>query len=361
MYTAAAALALVLSAALTTAPPAAADTTVGCDDTLTANVTLTADLTCANGSLTIDADNVTVDLAGHTLTGVVLRMTKHGGLTVRNGTITGVEYGLWLMDGGTVALSGVRLVGSKVKATGQTALAVGGTPHTCLLEGAYVIDGSLTIDNCTVHGAVGAFDGDGVLAVRSSVLTNGSLAVNQADNGVITGNVFDDFPVSVVGDSRNTLLRNNVFKNAGTGLELDYVSTAAITVEYNLFTKNSVGLSVPQRFYNINVRKNLFAGNRVAGMNIYNRFPRLNPYPVSENVFLGNGHSPGGTTDRAGNPVQGGIHLLIDDPRYPITLTRNTGAGNAGPLIWAPPGQVVDGGGNKGPCAPQPNPDLTCT
>ena len=37
-----------------------------------------------------------------------------------------------------------------------------------------------------------------------------------------------------------------------------------------------------------------------------------------------------------------------------------SGAGNAGPLIWAPPGMVIDGGGNQGPCEPQPNPDLTC-
>ncbi|MGW4424358.1 right-handed parallel beta-helix repeat-containing protein [Streptosporangium sp. NPDC004631] len=367
LRTTAATLVLVLLTALTTALPAAADTTVNCGDTLTADVTLTSDLTCSSyGSLTVDADNVTVDLAGHTLTGAGIDIDGHVGLTVKNGTITGISNGLYATGGASVTFSGVRLVGAKVLARGnRTLVAINGTPRTCLVEGVsaakYI---GLTIDNCTVHGDVSTFDGYTPLAVRSSILTNGSLNIAAANNGVITGNVFDNFPVRVIALSRNTLLRNNVFKNAGTALELDYVDRHAITVEYNVFNGNSIGLGI-QRFDGIDVKRNLFTGNRTAGIFMNNNLPPRNPYPIAENVFLGNGRTPSGVTDQEGNPVQGGIHIrsISADPSRPnlITLTRNTGAGNAGPLIWAPPGQVVDGGGNKGPCAPQPNPDLTCT
>ncbi|GII88627.1 hypothetical protein Ssi03_66170 [Sphaerisporangium siamense] len=44
-----------------------------------------------------------------------------------------------------------------------------------------------------------------------------------------------------------------------------------------------------------------------------------------------------------------------------LTVADNTGTRNAGYFVYAPPGTVTDGGGNKGrPCGPQPTPAVTC-
>ena len=52
-------------------PLASADAaTVSCGSVITTSTTLTTDLTCGPGdALTIGADNVTLDLGGHTVTG----------------------------------------------------------------------------------------------------------------------------------------------------------------------------------------------------------------------------------------------------------------------------------------------------
>ncbi|NUS02167.1 MAG: hypothetical protein HOV97_06335, partial [Nonomuraea sp.] len=126
-------------------------------------------------------------------------------------------------------------------------------------------------------------------------------------------NVFDAFPLGLSSDSRRNLVRTNVFRNAATALGAGetFLPEDANTIEYNLFT--------------------------------------------------GNGHHPSGLVDAQHHVVQGGIHLSARAALTPpITLRNNVGTGNAGHLIWAPPGTVADGGGNQGPCGPTPNPALTC-
>jgi parallel beta-helix repeat protein len=96
-------LALLAGLALGAAPAAAQP---ACGDVLTQDTTLTADLYCGaaenDAPLTIGADGITLDLGGHTLSGVEnYRIVNegHDNVTIRNGTI--------LSDGGTIHLSGV--------------------------------------------------------------------------------------------------------------------------------------------------------------------------------------------------------------------------------------------------------------
>ncbi|MER6578345.1 hypothetical protein [Nonomuraea sp. NPDC001023] len=232
-------------------PAEATTTAVACGDVLTTDTTLTADLTCPAGALTIGADDVDLDLNSHTITGSGtgngLKATGRQGTTVRNGTITGFTYAIYIDYGGAV------------------------------------------------------------------------LTVSATDRGVFTRNVFDAFPMG--GLHSSSMLKHRI------------------------------------------VRRNVFNGNKTVGMFVENSYGsnRAGPDPVSDNVFVGNGHNPSGLVDRQGQVVQGGIHLasrLAVTP--PVTLRNNVGTGNVGHLIWAPPGTVADGGGNQGPCGPSPNPDLTC-
>ncbi|MFF4189767.1 right-handed parallel beta-helix repeat-containing protein [Nonomuraea sp. NPDC001831] len=366
----AAACLLLLSATLMSANPAEATTTaVACGDVLTTDTTLTADLTCPAGALTIGADDVDLDLNGHTITGSGtgngLKATGRQGTTVRNGTITGFTYAIYIDYGGAVlTATDVRLL-APVDVWPGTVTFTGTRKDACLLSGIRLVDGLLTVDRCTVTGQTVLVRSSGS-TIRNSALTGGTLTVSATDRGVFTRNVFDAFPMGLSNDSRRNLVQGNVFKNsptAGIGAGETFLPQDANTIEYNLFTGNDIGLHSSSMLKHLIVRRNVFNGNKTVGMFVENSYGsnRAGPDPVSDNVFVGNGHNPSGLVDRQGQVVQGGIHLasrLAVIP--PVTLRNNVGTGNAGHLIWAPPGTVADGGGNQGPCGPSPNPDLTC-
>ncbi|MFI7423127.1 right-handed parallel beta-helix repeat-containing protein [Nonomuraea sp. NPDC049684] len=366
----AAACLLLLSATLLSANPAEATTSaVACGDVLTTNTTLTADLTCPGGALTIGADNVDLDLDGHTITGSGtgkgLSVTGRRGTTVRNGTITGFTYGIYADYGGsTLTATDVRLL-APVDAWPGTVTFTGTRKDACLMSGLRLVDGLLTVDRCTLTGQTVLVRSSGS-TIRNSALTGGSLTVSATDRGVFTGNVFDAFPMGLSNDSRRNLVQANVFRNsptAGISAGETFLPQDANTIEYNMFTGNDIGLHSSSMLKHVIVRRNVFNGNKTVGILVENSYGsnRAGPDPVSDNVFVGNGHNPSGLVDRQGQVVQGGIHLtsrLAVTP--PVTLRNNIGTGNAGYLIWAPPGTVADGGGNQGPCGPTPNPDLTC-
>ena len=85
---------------------AASAADVACGDVLTADTVLTADLTCGptSDALVIGADDVTLNLAGHTITGpgayatpfAGVRAAQRSGVTIEKGTITGFQSGVVL-------------------------------------------------------------------------------------------------------------------------------------------------------------------------------------------------------------------------------------------------------------------------
>lgn len=112
---------LVVTAALVTAGVVGVTTSasatprgaaIGCGVTLTRSVVLHRDLTgCRSNGLVIGADNVTLDLNGHTISGDgtlvqcpeaavcdrgVDNSQGHTGVTVKDGSITGFAIGLWI-------------------------------------------------------------------------------------------------------------------------------------------------------------------------------------------------------------------------------------------------------------------------
>src|SRR5690242_3715327 len=91
---------------------AAASDPPACGRHVTHDVRLRADLACAGDGLIIDADGVTVDLAGHRLTGSGsgsgITVAAHSQVGVRRGTIAGFGDGVALLAGAT-SPAGIRL------------------------------------------------------------------------------------------------------------------------------------------------------------------------------------------------------------------------------------------------------------
>ena len=106
-----------MTAAAGQSPPAGLE----CGDTITADTTLDRDLTgCPSNGLVIGADDITLDLNGHTISGdgkPVRRCPRgssatsessnddHAGVTVRNGSVRGFAIGVLV-----VGVRGNRLV-----------------------------------------------------------------------------------------------------------------------------------------------------------------------------------------------------------------------------------------------------------
>src|SRR6266540_2953750 len=84
-----------------------------CGQRVTANFVLANDMTCTTDGFVINADNVTLDLGGHTITGpgmgpqtwpapqldtVGVRTGGHTNVTIRNGTISQFSTGIYFVD-----------------------------------------------------------------------------------------------------------------------------------------------------------------------------------------------------------------------------------------------------------------------
>lgn len=145
---------------------------VTCGQEVTANTKLDGDLTCTGGpALIVTADNITIDLGGHTISGhgadsagapgILLRNVK--GVTVQKGTITGFGAGVSI-EGGA----------------------------------------NNTVQNITAQSNIGEADGD----------YGDGITVSGSSGNVITGNtVRKNGPfsgISLVGASSNNTVSNNV-------------------------------------------------------------------------------------------------------------------------------------------------------
>ncbi|MEV8637737.1 right-handed parallel beta-helix repeat-containing protein [Streptosporangium sp. NPDC051023] len=349
-------------------PGPASATEVKCGAVVTSDVTLTADLTCPGTALTVGADNVVIDLAGHTIRGPGspgsgIEVGNHSNTVVDNGTISGFFSGI-SATGSTARGTGTGLTvirtrftdNAKVRLTNVSA-SFSGSQQTCALEGLSAVKSTVTVDNCTVHNGIVLDQTRGT--IRSSALTSGALQLEESSGGLYSGNVFDNFGISLLKPSTRNLFVDNTMKNTATAISGNTPQAPETTNTFkdNVIRDNNVGF----RGYDSTgyaIRQNRFTGNRTVGILIDNKADRDNPEWISDNVFTNNGRSPNGIRDRDGNPVRGGIHIRTV-PGSRIGLARNTGASNVGPLIWVPEGQIIDGGGNQGPCAPV-NPDLKC-
>ena len=99
-------LALATAAPSTAAP--LSDPAVGCGQTITRSTVLVADIVgCPGDGIVVQADNVTVNLNGHKVSGVGARGNSSAGVrlkdrhrvTVTNGTVTGFDAGVVVIGG----------------------------------------------------------------------------------------------------------------------------------------------------------------------------------------------------------------------------------------------------------------------
>ena len=208
--------AAALSVGSTSAPAAGS---VSCGDTITTDLTLTADLKkCAGNGLLVIGDAITLDLGGHTIrgsgTGVGITVTGTH-IRIENGTVRGFQEGVHLsfihgLDDSYTVVSGMTVTNN----------GIGILP--------WVPGGSIE------YSKVSANAGDGI-ALRGGLLWT-------IKDSEISNNGGDGISLRTSGGA--TIERNSVTGNAGVGIHLvEFADQTAITD--NLVARNhGVGIFV---------------------------------------------------------------------------------------------------------------------
>lgn len=318
-----------------------------CGQSVTSDVTLSADLSCSGTALVINA-SASVDLAGHVITG--------------NIDINAPKVNYALRDG--------RIKGQVVETTTEPGPSPGGALTDVVLDGSVTQTGGVTVTDSTIHGdligvvvagmhelgvrlkdsTVGEINGGPFITISNS--TTG-LVSSFNTNMVVEHSEVAGFDVELTGlslvDSR--VGPEGIYTYGSYGLNMDHDSVigakvgvswvngpagiAGLSVTNSRFIDNGVGMmlgvgSYPR--YGIDITGNTFTGNARSGLDIvllHSSIPAL----VSNNEFVDNGGDGlrlNGPFTVTGNTATGnggyGIHVIHGNG--PVTGTGNFASGN---------------------------------
>jgi parallel beta-helix repeat protein len=338
---------------------------VGCGDTITTDTTLDGDLAdCPNNGVVIGADDITLDLNGHTVDGdgelidpcpkqafcdTGILNDRHDGVTITGGTVT--QFGT-----GAAAL-GVRdnqVRGLEASENTLNGLLIGESSRSRVIESSASANGL-----ATDYPGIAVFGSNHIQITGTTSTGNGDLGlfVAGSDHNRFTRNTLSDNPEAgaIIEGDRNEVSRNRVARN-GDGIVL---SGSANTVARNRVLKSrgcrpgcGVGISLEDG------RGNQIRGNEIrdalkTGIRLRSFVKRqeLRDNVVRSNRVLDAGRnglhvdSTGSHTLLARNYVSGAGHDGIQVKSRTATLTRNHASNNADLGIAAVAG-VTDGGGN---------------
>ena len=339
---------------------------VGCGDTITTDTTLDSDLVnCPNNGIVIGADNITLDLNGHTIDGDgastdpcpgfcdngVDNTAGHGGVTIQGGAIREFARGVFVL-----AASGNRLRHLSVSNNEFIGITVVETTRTR-------VEHSSITDNGLVGMALFASQNNRVERNRLSGSGEVGLLVEDASDNRIDHNTFSDnveFGLSMRGDG-NQVSRNRVLRNP---------NGMVVIGDHNAITGNhlsdapgcpedgevgcGVGISFEGGAGNL-IAHNFVTGARNAGIRVAAFEPETPPAvdTIVRRNLVRDGDVNGILVESTATDslLEGNIAIGTGDDGIDVdspttTLTRNLGLRNGDLGIEAVPG-VTDGGGNK--------------
>lgn len=265
------------------APATAGASTALCGATITVSTTLTEDVgPCPNNGITIAANNVVLNLAGHTVfgtptpgDGIGIQASNVSGITVRSGTVRAFDAGV-VFDNVTNGLITQVLAQDNI--------------------------GELSEELSTDFG-------DGILLFRSS---NNRVIQNVADhNGPFDG-------IGLLDNSDNNLIQGNVSQNNNLNFQREGHGTPAdIINEDDGIRLETAGSASAPRSPNFNtITGNTVRNNGLDGIAV---FPFANDNQITNNVFDHNGFE-GIPEARRGD----GIHIFGRVFRTNVTGNRVT-------------------------------------
>lgn len=312
---------------------------VTCGQVITQDTKLDSDLLdCPGHGIVIGADNITLDLNGHTIDGFqrdwpfdfgIDNTAGHVGVTIRNGTVREFDTG--------VALDGA--INNHVEALTVSTTISG--------AGISILNGSNSnrIEKNALSG-----NGSGTYLQWSefNVIAQNSVTGNDVAFSLF-GSHFNLFEKNLVSQNSrgfyllesdgNRMTQNTVIDHSAGGFGI-YDHSDDNVIERNLVSNNGFGISLSDTYRRPGARRNLILKNDVYDNTFNGIFLQG---PSNDPEFP----SPGATeTIVEGNCVDGNGDDGIDVRNPTNTLTKNRVNNNADLGIEAVP-DVTDGGGNR--------------
>jgi parallel beta-helix repeat protein len=314
----------------------AAAAPVSCGEIITTNTKLQNDLIdCPGDGLVIGADDITLDLAGHTIDGLgsaapfgsdgIDNSGGHDNVVVKNGTVTGFQQGVTLVGtSGNLARNltvtenvstgffvdgfafldsfGNELVGNSVSGNGDGIVLRGSSGNLIRANSATENSGrGLSLTFSSANNSLS----DNVLSDNGG---QGLFLLDQADENHLARNVVATNTLSgvlIADSSGNEVVANRISQNGGDGL--DVVGDVGFSSDDNALTRNALSAN------------------------------------AADGIFVG--AETGGTLVLANEADENGDDGI--DVRSPATtITRNGADSNVDLGIEAVVG-VIDGGGNR--------------
>lgn len=333
---------------LSVVTPAQAAAQPSCGDEITANVTLTADLTCEDVGLVIAADQVVLNLGGHTLSGkVALSAENVSRAVVHNGAISGHRTsGVTLRGTRNTIFNDVTLTAG-VDAADARDTSFQRVRHSSR-SGELRFTGSSRLqaqDSSFEAYAFRCLDRSTCRLIRSQTTVSDYFTCDdtsqwQVTAGRLTATWISCSTLTVTGADLTTFrLTTEALTisdaRVGGGVVLQ-TSTARIV--RTRFSGGQAALMIV-RIEGGTIRQNTFADGRAAGLFVNVGTPA--ELAVEANAFTGNGHLSE-LTDLSGDVVKDGAHLHVGEGSS-VEVTSNRAAGNARYGIRAQPGVADDG------------------
>jgi Right handed beta helix region len=195
-----------------------------CGEVVEESVTLTANLNnCPGNGLIVGGENITINLAGHTISGSNgskngVDSEFHSNVTIENGTVRGFgESGILVVAGENVTINNIAANGNG--GVGILTILVGGTTSiarsTANGNGADGIDGigdqNISIAGSTANGNAG----EGIGALGYEVSIAGSTANGNGGNGIHPIGEAASVKISVAGSTANGNGRDGILIESG--------------------------------------------------------------------------------------------------------------------------------------------------
>lgn len=343
-----------LSGGAAFAGPATSPVVVTCGEVITTSITVADNLTCPGNALSIGADDVTLDLGGHTIRGggsgvgvqIVDDNPQVSGVTVTNGTIAHFGSAIQLSNADGATFSALLLtndsgVAAPVIDTGRFPISKGlviSDTRVLHTQGNVIFAqlnvGPVTVTHSQIAGGAVFFSQSVGPTFTGDSFANTTVTFNIEGDTTVTGSTFVNSPVVNNGFGfGNDVFQGNTFSAAGTALTLADVANQQVTG--NTFANNDIGVAISDSPGDT-VSGNSFSHNRTAGVYFVDSGPMPHgTLTVSANKAAANGDSPDGATDPGGLPVEGGIYLYT--LHGGASITNNHTAHDGGYGIYALP------------------------
>ena len=296
---------------------------VQCGTTLTSSTALKADLVqCPGTGLVIGADNITVDLGGHTISGTNaaggegIANDGHAGVRIVNGKISDFRLngvGIRGAQNATVSRLTIRRIGA------------GGAEGEPVSAGIAIVDSpnSQVIGN-DVANDVTAYQSDGVDILNShGSLVRGNTLSHNAWNGLV-----------LIGSANSKITGNELDANANNGVEVNGESDSVWVARNRADRNTSLGIVVGD-LHGARVTANTARGNDTG---IF--FFDLHDSVISDNTTIGNGTglalaggqfgSDGNTLTRNDASRNLGTGIALTNGADKNTVSHNTANANQG-------------------------------